>query len=78
MEDLNMQKKMITEYDISSFRKMLLEKERSIGTVEKYIRDVKNFTKWHNGEQITKESAIRWKQVLLDSGTISKTCDCYT
>jgi len=53
--------------DFESFRKYLIEEEKSKNTVEKYIRDVKNFLFWLSSGEICKNSVIEYKTELLKS-----------
>lgn len=63
----------ITPGSIEDFRIFLQEAERSCGTVEKYLRDVKGFAVWLGEDPVTKEAAIRWKQDLQSSGRAPST-----
>lgn len=48
------------------FKQFLLEEERSTGTIEKYVRDVRAFMRWLNGREITKLTLLGWKEYLLE------------
>ena len=50
---------------ITAFERYLRTEERSSGTIEKYLRDVRAFAVWLNGRIVTKEAA-GWKEHLLD------------
>ena len=50
---------------ITAFERYLRTEERSSGTIEKYLRDVRAFAVWLNGRIVTKETA-GWKEHLLD------------
>ena len=50
------------------FQRHLLKAERSPGTVEKYLRDVRAFSTWLAGRPVTHERAAEWKEHLLQSG----------
>lgn len=50
------------------FREYLRKEEKSKNTVEKYLRDVTAFAVWLDGETVTKETTVAFKQYLLDSG----------
>lgn len=54
--------------NITSFRKHLVEEEKSDATIEKYIRDVKKFSSYAEEVEITKKTVISYKQHLLDEG----------
>ena len=51
---------------ITAFERYLRTEERSSGTNEKYLRDVRAFAVWLNGRIVTKETAAGWKEHLLD------------
>ncbi len=58
----------ITENTIKDFMARLISEEKSRNTVEKYLRDVRMFVAALNGEPVTKEAVIDYKQNLLDGG----------
>ena len=62
-----MRGRFLTQEIISDFKEYLILEERSRATVEKYIRDVKAFSAFVNGEEITKEVVIEYKKYLQDS-----------
>ena len=47
---------------------MLAAEERSAGTIEKYLRDVRAFASWLGGRALNKEETAGWKQHLLAQG----------
>ena len=47
------------------FSVYLKHEERTPGTIEKYLRDVRSFAMWLNGREVTKELASEWKEHLL-------------
>lgn len=51
---------------ISDFKEYLILEERSRATVEKYIRDVRAFSAFVNGAEITKETVIEYKKHLQE------------
>lgn len=53
---------------LHQFKKYLIENEKSAATMEKYLRDCKGFLLFLNGEELSKETVIRYKQSLIDSG----------
>ena len=73
----------VTEESLNRFQGFLQQEERSAGTIEKYMRDVKNFAAWIKEQssvpsgfsccEVTKDIAIRWKQYLLQSGRAPST-----
>lgn len=60
-----MNKHLISSKLISQFSSFLSHEERAPGTIEKYLRDVRTFTSWLNGRDVTKETAAEWKEYLL-------------
>ena len=62
-----MEKKILDLKIIEEFKKHLILEERSTSTVEKYIRDVKSFANFVNGDEITKESVINYKKYLQEN-----------
>ena len=63
----------ITKQTMDRFYEYLIEEERSSGTIEKYIRDVRLLQSWLGPAPVTKENAARWKQELLQSGRAPST-----
>lgn len=63
----------ITKQTMDRFYEYLIEEERSSGTIEKYIRDVRLLQSWLGPASVTKENAARWKQELLQSGRAPST-----
>lgn len=56
----------VTNKDIVKFKVWLLENERSELTVEKYLRDVSCLLTFLNGNPLTKQSLIEYKQSLIN------------
>lgn len=56
----------ITESDIERFAESMKETEKAKGTIEKYLRDVRSFACWAEGQPVTRETALSWKQHLVD------------
>ena len=46
----------------------LRREERSPGTIEKYLRDVRAFLAWLGGGAVEQETAAQWKKSLLERG----------
>lgn len=65
--------RLITPQHIAAFETYLIDEERSVGTIEKYLRDVQNLTGWLQSEPVSRETATRWKQALLQSGRAPST-----
>lgn len=63
----------ITKQTMDRFYEYLIEEERSSGTIEKYICDVRLLHSWLGSAPVTKENASRWKQELLQSGRAPST-----
>ena len=62
-----MKGRFLTQEIISDYNENLILEERSSATVEKYIRDVKAFSAFMNGAEITKETVIAYKKHLQES-----------
>ena len=52
----------ITEEKVAQFAQML----RSPGTIENYLRHIRAFAQWLNGQEVTLEAVTTWKGNLLD------------
>lgn len=63
-----MEKRIINENIREQFKEYLKNEERSKGTIEKYMRDIRMLENWLDGENVTKEKLTEWKQNLIDSG----------
>lgn len=61
-----MTERKLTVEAINAFGHYLLTEERSSGTIEKYLRDVRAFAVWLDGRYVTKELAAGWKEQLLN------------
>ncbi len=59
--------KLSTE-QIKEFASYLCREEKSTATQEKYLRDVQAFCVYADGNEITKELVIAWKQDLIANG----------
>ncbi len=57
----------ITQKILNNYIIHLKLEEKSKATIEKYIRDIKAFSKYIAGKKITKELAIDYKQYLLSN-----------
>lgn len=53
-----MEGRVITAKMIAGFREHLILEERSVATIQKYIRDVKAFMAYAQNSAITKETVI--------------------
>ncbi|MBR4257106.1 MAG: tyrosine-type recombinase/integrase [Clostridia bacterium] len=63
-----MKKRILTKPLLEQFKENLILEERSEATIEKYIRDVYNFSVYTNGVEITKEIAVAYKNKLKYDG----------
>lgn len=64
--------KMIKEEMIENFAEYLTEKENAQATIEKYIRDIKRFVGYLDGDMlITKQRLLAYKEWLIDHYCIS-------
>ena len=55
----------ITKHNCQAFADYLRSEERSAGTIEKYLRDVRSFARWLDRRTLTRENAAAWRGVLL-------------
>ena len=55
--------KLSTE-QIKEFANYLCREEKSAATQEKYLRDVQAFCKYADGDEVTKELVVAWKNNL--------------
>lgn len=60
-----MKRRVITAKEIAGFREYLILEERSVATIEKYVRDVRAFAAFASGEVI-KENVIAYKKQLQE------------
>ena len=63
--------KRISNRDINTFKLYLIEEERSISTVEKYIRDVRFFACFAAEKEISKQTIMEYKSYLANNYAIS-------
>ncbi len=54
----------ITGEAITIYRRHLINEEKSSATLEKYLRDVREFGLWTAGEALSKESVLEYKKIL--------------
>ena len=62
-----MEGRVITAKMIDEFREHLILEERSVATIQKYIRDVKAFMVYAQNSTITKEFVIAYKKYLQEN-----------
>ena len=58
--------KQITNDLIKKFREYLLNEEKAVATMEKYIHDVLVFMTWLAGAEVTKMTVLEYKQELTE------------
>lgn len=58
----------LTTVQLMAFKQYLHAEERSAGTIDKYVRDVRSFVIWLRGRPVTTEAAADWKMHLLENG----------
>lgn len=56
----------ITEEQMLEFQVYLREEERSAGTIDKYMRDVRLLKEWLDGKALNKEQLILWRDALQE------------
>lgn len=59
-----MEKHILTAEQITAYGCWLRQEERASGTMEKYLRDIRNFFAWLDGRAVTKEIVTEWKEQL--------------
>ncbi len=57
-------KRIITEKEMSAFKRYLEKEEKAKSTVEKYMRDLKNFSAFLNGKAVNKTVTIEYKTLI--------------
>lgn len=58
----------LTMERIAAYGHYLKQEERTPATLEKYLRDVRAFALWLDGEDVTKENVTGWKEHLQTEG----------
>ena len=56
----------ITGELISDFKTYLINEEKSIATIEKYLRDITAFMRWLNIREVEKKIVLEYKAVLIE------------
>ena len=56
----------LTGYQIQGYAQHLKLEEKSEATLEKYLRDIRAFAAWANGQKISKELTAEWKNHLVE------------
>lgn len=62
-----MRERIITEGFIQKFHEHMLKEEKSNATIEKYLRDIRRFMAFANGNKVTKDMALGYKEELGSS-----------
>ena len=62
----------ITAKKINEYIAYLKNEEHADNTVEKYARDIRTFADFLNGEAVTKELAVAWKNKLKETHAVTK------
>lgn len=61
----------ITEQNLEAFRQNMIENEKSPATIDKYLRDVRSFCRWNQGEVIIRTRILEWKDYLAREYALS-------
>lgn len=51
---------------IEKFINFLENEEKAQATIEKYIRDIKNFQAWLDGKEVTKQLVLKYKNYIIE------------
>ncbi|MDO4312498.1 MAG: tyrosine-type recombinase/integrase [Eubacteriales bacterium] len=57
----------IVRTQIIAFKNILVEEEKSTATIQKYLRDVEAFYEFAGKEKVTKDTAVRYKNYLMEN-----------
>ena len=68
----------ITSAALAAFAQHLQSQERSAGTIEKYMRDIRAFSAFLGGAEVTRERAAAWRDALLEQGRAPVTVNSMT
>ena len=63
-----MEERIMTGETLGEFALELKKRERSPGTIEKYLRDVCQFAAWAGGGAVSRERTAAWRDSLLEGG----------
>ncbi len=58
----------LTGEELRAFAAHLRAGDRSAGTIEKYLRDVRGFAAWMGDREVTRENALDWRGGLVERG----------
>ena len=56
---------------VQKFERYLRDEEKSVATLQKYVRDVRRFAKFAGNAEISRETVIEYKNMLASSYTVS-------
>ncbi len=57
--------KMITDDLIEKYQVFLINEEKASATLEKYMRDIKAFSRWISGSELDKRKVLEYKEYLI-------------
>ena len=60
----------LTNEQILAFSTALFQAERSQATVEKYLRSVRAFSLFLDGQPVTKDTVLAWRSTFREKKTI--------
>ena len=63
-----MEQRTLNAIQIQNFAGHLQSEERAEATIEKYLREVREFSAWLDGGTVTKDSVLTWREFLLAKG----------
>lgn len=65
--------KHINKIQLTTFEHYLRLEERALGTIEKYLRDIRSFAAWLEERPLNKEVVVAWKEHLRSAGYATST-----
>lgn len=68
-----MEERKLTPIQMAAFEQHLATEECCTGTIEKYLRDARALAGWANGQGLTHELVLGWKEHLLATGYATST-----
>ncbi len=66
----------LTPRQLLAFQEALRQEERAAATIQKYLRDLREFSAWLADRPLSREAAAGWKESLLSSGLAPATVNC--
>lgn len=61
----------IRDREIAHYRLHLLREEKSLATIEKYLRDVAAFVRWLGGREVSREVVLQYKAELVQKYAVA-------